>query len=102
MLSGPEGVVLTGVGRSSRPFPGVYVAPQDPCARWDDPGHTRSQDHVFGTTTSGRQHALRGFMFHEACWVLLDRAFHPALVPLKRVFDICDSFPRTTAPRVID
>ena len=35
----------------------------------------------------------RGFIFHEACWSLLERAFHPASVPIARVFEVCDSLP---------
>jgi hypothetical protein len=33
-----------------------------------------------------------GFVFHEACWSLLEEASSPAPVPLRRLFDVCCSF----------
>lgn len=41
------------------------------------------------TTWNGR----RGFVFHDACWALLENAFHPTAVPISRVFEVCDSIP---------
>ncbi|KAF6805502.1 F-box domain-containing protein [Colletotrichum musicola] len=34
-----------------------------------------------------------GFVFHEACWDLLEKASHPIPVPVTRLFDICKSLP---------
>lgn len=34
-----------------------------------------------------------GFVFHEACWDLLEKAFHPRPVPVTRLFDVCRSLP---------
>lgn len=34
-----------------------------------------------------------GFIFHDACWELLEKVFHPSPVPLSRLFDVCESLP---------
>lgn len=34
-----------------------------------------------------------GFIFHDACWGLLEKAFHPSPVPLSRLSDVCESLP---------
>jgi hypothetical protein len=41
------------------------------------------------TKVNGRH----GFVFHDACWSLLDKACHPDPVPYERLFKICDSLP---------
>ena len=39
----------------------------------------------------------RGFVFHDACWSLLEQSFYPAPVPLVSVFEVCDSLPKVMA-----
>ena len=34
-----------------------------------------------------------GFVFHEACWALLQEFYHPGPVPLARLLEICNSLP---------
>ena len=34
-----------------------------------------------------------GFVFHEACWSLLEKAVRPGKVPRIRLFDVCNSLP---------
>ncbi|KAL2196713.1 hypothetical protein P885DRAFT_69204 [Corynascus similis CBS 632.67] len=36
-----------------------------------------------------------GFIFHDACWNLLEKASHPVPVSLKRLFEVCKSLPFT-------
>ncbi|KAF2471330.1 uncharacterized protein BDR25DRAFT_393460, partial [Lindgomyces ingoldianus] len=43
-----------------------------------------------------RQHPLNGrhsFVLHDACWHLLQRAFQPSEIPLKRLLEVCESLP---------
>lgn len=46
----------------------------------------------------------RGFVFHDACWSLLERAHHPSfrVVPLQRLFELLDSLPMTTIGTGLD
>jgi hypothetical protein len=39
----------------------------------------------------------RGFVFHDACWSLLEQAFRPAPIPNVRLFEVCDSLPLVMA-----
>lgn len=34
-----------------------------------------------------------GFVFHEACWSLLQEAYHPKAIPLARLLEVCRSLP---------
>ena len=34
-----------------------------------------------------------GFIFHEACWSLLQEAYHPEAIPLARLLEVCRSLP---------
>ena len=87
------GVVLTGVGLYASPQRGAFIAPPDPTARWDDPGYAHPVEDEFAVMGQRKINGRLGFIFHEACWSLLERAFHPASVPVIRVFEVCDSLP---------
>ena len=39
----------------------------------------------------------RGFILYDACWSLLEEAFHPTPVPHVRLFEICNSLPLVMA-----
>ena len=86
--------MLTGVGLYTEPRVGRFIAPPDPDARWDDPGYERPEEDGFGAMTDNEWNGRRGFVFHDACWSLLRHAFHPAPIPLMRVFEVCDSLPK--------
>ncbi|KAK4155856.1 hypothetical protein C8A00DRAFT_41589 [Chaetomidium leptoderma] len=89
LYSSPEkGIVLTGVGLYS---PGLFIAPPDPSARWGDPGHGNSRQGYFDAMTE--VDGKRAFVFHDACWSLVEQAYHPAAVPRERLFEVLNSLP---------
>ncbi len=63
MCSGPEGIVLTGVGLYTEPRVGRFIAPPDPDARWDDPGYERPEEDGFGAMTDNEWNGRRGSFF---------------------------------------
>ncbi len=85
--------MLTGVGLYSDPRDGAFIAPPNPNARWDDPGYERPDEDEFAVMRRWETNGRRGFIFHAACWSLLERAFHPTPIPHARVFEVCDSLP---------
>ncbi|KAH6962185.1 F-box domain-containing protein [Ilyonectria sp. MPI-CAGE-AT-0026] len=96
LCSGPEGIILTGVGLYEDPFEQgePLVAPIDRDGRWDDSDYNSPPEHQFAAMGEDDQGLGRyGFLFHEACWSLLETFFLPGAVPCERLFDICRSFP---------
>ena len=93
MYTCSDSLVFTGVGFFNDPRGGVFFAPRDPGARWDDPGYDSPLEDLFVAMVKRKDGDRRGFVFHDACWFLLEQAFHPATVPLGRLFDVCDSLP---------
>ena len=85
--------MLTGVGLYTDPREGAFIAPPNPRARWDDLGYKRTEKNRFGAMTRAKWNGRRGFVFHDACWSLLEQALHPAPVPIARVFEVCNSIP---------
>lgn len=79
------------------PGNGVFFAPPDPTARWDDDLEHYDRENsadAFGTgdyALGGRC----GFPFHVSCWALLEKVFHPANVPCARLYGVCQSLPRS-------
>ena len=90
-------VVLTGVGSAVGAFNrGVFSAPTDSCSRWDDPGYDpqqHSERDRFGVLRQERYNGRHGFIFHEACWSLLEKAYGSEPVPLERFYNLCNSLP---------
>lgn len=35
-----------------------------------------------------------GYLFHDSCWSLLEKAFHPTPVPCVRLYELCQSLPK--------
>lgn len=95
VYSGPDGIVLTGVGFYEGPSPvsGIFIAPRDRNVRWSDAGYGNPTADQFGVLSQPGVNGRRGFIFHEACWNLLEEALHPAPVSLQRLFDVCGSLP---------
>ncbi|KAK3898819.1 hypothetical protein C8A05DRAFT_37588, partial [Staphylotrichum tortipilum] len=99
VFSSPEeSIVLTGIGHYTAAHNGVYVAPPDPTARWNDPGSNPVQDH-FGVIGQSYRNGRRGFILHESCWSLLRQAYHPAPVPHERLFEVLSSMPMAMTDR---
>ncbi len=98
MYRGPEGIALSGVGSLPRielpnPAWGRVEPPRHRHARWSDSGHSdelNTSVALVGRTALSDRY---GFIFHEACWALLEGALHPAPVPLERLFELCASLP---------
>lgn len=88
-----EGVVLTGVGLYNDPYSGAYIAPRDRAMRWNDAGYSSPLEDQFGVLKQQPINGRHGFIFHEACWSLLEEASHPATVPLERLYQVCKSLP---------
>ncbi|KAH6624073.1 hypothetical protein B0J18DRAFT_427196 [Chaetomium sp. MPI-SDFR-AT-0129] len=86
-------IQLTGVGRNAEIQIYQYIAPPNPSARWDDPGYGNPEADEFGVMTQGPRNGRHGYVFHDACWYLLEKAFAPGDVPLSRVMDVCASIP---------
>ncbi|KAK4167449.1 hypothetical protein QBC43DRAFT_376620 [Cladorrhinum sp. PSN259] len=97
-----EGIVLTGVGLYNDPRRSAFFAPTDPAARWDDPGYTNPEEHEVESLSPYEQNDRRGSVFHDACWSLLERAFHPAPAPLVRLFNVCNSLDFVLARGMLD
>ncbi len=51
------------------------------------------EEDAFGVARSFETNGRRGIIFHDSCWSLLERALHPAPVPLAKLFEVCDSLP---------
>ncbi|TQW07179.1 hypothetical protein V2A60_000803 [Cordyceps javanica] len=86
-------ISITGVGYYREGSFNYWVASPDYNTRWDDEGYEEPEDDLIGVLTSPPQHGRWGFPFHEACWSLLEAAIAPEPVPLRRLFDLCRSFP---------
>ncbi|KAH6621557.1 hypothetical protein B0J18DRAFT_450642 [Chaetomium sp. MPI-SDFR-AT-0129] len=97
-LFGPEGYVLTGVGIYNDAVLAAFIAPPNPNARYDDPGYVQPATDEFGAMTDIEVNGRRGFVFHEVCWSLLEKAFHLAqILPIHRVWEVCNSIPLSMA-----
>ncbi|KAL2145685.1 hypothetical protein VTI28DRAFT_6560 [Corynascus sepedonium] len=95
LCTGPDGLRLTGVGLYDDPNEGILRAPIDRDMRWSDVGHHESADIEFGAMTQPAIEDRHGFIFHDACWNLLEKASHPVPVSFERLFEVCKSLPFT-------
>ncbi|KAF6817714.1 F-box domain-containing protein, partial [Colletotrichum plurivorum] len=91
--SSPAGVILTGVGIRDNSGHSVFIAPTNPRRRWDDPSYDRPQEDEYGAMRQLEVNGRYGFVFHEACWDILQKASDPRPVSVTRLFDICRSLP---------
>jgi hypothetical protein len=96
VYTGPEGLLLTGVALYDDPNTGVFAASLDRSTHWADPGYDKSAEVDFavlaqpGPARPGFR-GRHGFVFHDACWSLLEQASHPTPVSLERLLDVCSS-----------
>lgn len=84
---------LTGVGGYISPQITDCEAPSDPESRWNDAGYQWSSNDRFPPLIGNWARPQPGFLFHEACWELLQRMLYPATVSVEYLYDICLSFP---------
>lgn len=61
-------------------------------ARWD----TSESSVQIGVIRQPPINGRHGFPFHEACWSLLEQAYLPKSIPLRRLFEVCRSLPFST------
>ncbi|KAL8828532.1 MAG: hypothetical protein Q9170_006562 [Blastenia crenularia] len=93
VYSSPEGIFISGVGRYNVSDDGAWMAPFDPAMRWDDQDfvfHAGDELPVMRQRPENNRH---GFVLHDACWRLLQKALEPEKVPLERLLKICRSLP---------
>ena len=72
---------------------GSLVAPPEADTSWNSNGYRREQNQKFGVGAQF-ENGLYGFAFHESCWSVLERVFHPDPVPLDRLYELCLSMPK--------
>ncbi|KAK4238362.1 F-box domain-containing protein [Achaetomium macrosporum] len=77
--------------------PHDFIAPLDRSKRWSDAGYNNPAPGQFGVLMQPWFNDRQGFLFHEACWDLLEQAMHPAPVPLSRLQHVCRSL---AVPRI--
>ncbi|EED24528.1 hypothetical protein TSTA_078830 [Talaromyces stipitatus ATCC 10500] len=92
LFSGPNGVSVSGVGQHNELFLGYFSAHWEYTTRWDNP-NTGALDGPIGVLTQSPISNRHGFLFHEACWSLLEKIYQPKPIPWSRLYDVCKSMP---------
>lgn len=82
---------MTGLGVYADPDQGAFIASPDTNASWDS--YEPSDDDAFGANQQSPRNNRHGFLFHGACWALLERYFQPRAVPHLRLFKVLNSLP---------
>ncbi|KAE8147809.1 hypothetical protein BDV25DRAFT_159511 [Aspergillus avenaceus] len=93
IYSCPEKTLVSGVGQRRQHSGNEWTVPSDPFVRWDDP-HYRAKDGI--AVPVMRQDPLNGrhgFVLHDSCWTIMQKAFEPDSVPLERLVEVCRSLP---------
>lgn len=91
VYSTPSGTSVSGVGKNTGDD--TWTAPSDPTMRWDD------EDYVFQVTDElpvmrqSPDNGRHGFVLHDACWCLLQKAFEHDELPFERLLRVCQSLP---------
>lgn len=80
---------------------GSFFARPDANTRWNDSDPSVKGIQEFGVGTQF-ENGLYGFLFHERCWSVLERAFHPEPVPLGRLYEVCLSMPKPLATSCVN
>ena len=93
VYSSPEGIFISGVGRYNDPDGGTWIAPFDPAMRWDDQDCVFQPGDELPVMRQRPENNRHGFVLHDACWRLLQKALEPEKVPLERLLKICRSLP---------
>ncbi|PKY00137.1 hypothetical protein P168DRAFT_307768 [Aspergillus campestris IBT 28561] len=93
IYSSPAGISVSGVGLYDEGVTSRCIAPPQYTARWNDPGYTFPQDDEIGVLDRKPVNGRYGFVFHEACWSLLEHSYDPEQVPIARLYEVCRSLP---------
>ncbi len=93
VYSAPSGSFVSGVGCREYDESAMWITPSNPTMRWDDnENHVRVLDEL-PVMQQCPVNGCHGFVLHGACWQLLQRAFQPDEIPLKRLLEVCESLP---------
>jgi hypothetical protein len=79
---------VTGVG--CHDGDATWAPPYCQSERWDDECHKEIEIPVM---TQRQVDGLHGFVLHDACWCLLQKAFEPKTIPIQRLLEACESLP---------
>ncbi|KAF2467765.1 uncharacterized protein BDR25DRAFT_291107 [Lindgomyces ingoldianus] len=90
IYSHPSGYSVTGIGCYDGSA--SWTAPSDPARRWDDDdSNLRPQE--LPVMRQPPLHGRHGFVLHDACWMLLRRAWGPEEIRVDRLVEMCESIP---------
>ena len=81
-------VKITGVGRYDGSA--LWTPPHSSSGRWDDEEHDTIQLPVMQQCSDNGRH---GFVLHDSCWSLLQKASEPTLISIHRLVEVCESLP---------
>ena len=82
---------ITGVGwRSDGDL--TWTAPRDPLLRWDTDSTSSEQVEV-SVMQRGAVRGAYGFLLHDACWKILQKASEPTGLSLERLVSVCEALP---------
>lgn len=93
VYSSPEGTFISGVGQYDDPNDGTWIAPSDPAMRWDDHDYLFQASDELPVMRQCPENGRHGFVLHDACWRLLQKALEPDNIPLERLLGVCRSLP---------
>ncbi len=93
VCSTANGLILTGLGIFDDLDTSVFHAPLDTNNRSSDADFEPGDDNAISVLLERPFQGRYGFVFHDACWSLLQEAAKPASVSLQRIFDVCASLP---------
>ncbi|KAH0550938.1 hypothetical protein GP486_007698 [Trichoglossum hirsutum] len=93
VYSSPRGTFISGVGQYSNPYRGTWIAPPDPAMRWDNHGYLSQASDELPVMRQRPMNGRHGFVLHDACWRLLQKALEPNNTPLERLLVVCRSLP---------
>ena len=93
VYSSPEGTFVSGVSQHDDINDGAWIAPRDPDVRWDDDDHLVQASDELPVMRQCPENGRHGFVIHDACWRLLQKALDPEDISLERLLKICRSLP---------
>ncbi|KAK2593562.1 hypothetical protein QQS21_008737 [Conoideocrella luteorostrata] len=86
-------ISLTGVGVHDDISASLFVAPRDPNARWDDAGFDNRDPDLAESFQQVQLQVKSDVMFHDSCFLLLNRFMPVDQFVLERLYQVCRSLP---------
>ena len=71
----------------------MFIAPSDPAVRWDDHNYHFQASDELPVMQQCPENGRHGFVLHDACFRLLQKALEPDNIPLERLLWVCRSLP---------